>query len=293
MKFLLVSAVAGVAGVLGFVPAPSPSSVASSMSAEKQSKFSFQLRKAPKSFVPNEVGFKDPNAKNDKEMKRFRITRPSAAKLERQRKEAYLSAKAGQVAAENAAKAAEFIKVPLDQVVGSDVELPLFDPWGLSASIKPETFAWYRAAELKHARICMLAALGLFIQPLAQLPDPVFQSDPDSAWSALEAVSTQRPAAVAQILLAIAAIETLSVNLQEGRAPGDYGWDPLKLQKSQGLEGNPEKFEAMQLRELKNGRLAMISVAGMLYQQYLTGQGTWEQIASGHISPFGDGQGVF
>ena len=37
----------------------------------------------------------------------------------------------------------------------------------------------------------------------------------------------------------------------------------------------------------------MLSIAGMAYQAALTGQGTLEQIASGHISPFGDGQGVF
>jgi len=37
----------------------------------------------------------------------------------------------------------------------------------------------------------------------------------------------------------------------------------------------------------------MLSIAGMSYQTYLTGQGTIEQLASGHISPFGDGQGIF
>jgi hypothetical protein len=37
----------------------------------------------------------------------------------------------------------------------------------------------------------------------------------------------------------------------------------------------------------------MLAIAGQAYQTYLTGQGTIEQLSSGHISPFGDGQGIF
>ena len=54
-----------------------------------------------------------------------------------------------------------------------------------------------------------------------------------------------------------------------------------------------EELELMQLRELKHGRLAMLATAGFAYQETLTGQGAVEQITSGHLSPFGDGQGAF
>ena len=37
----------------------------------------------------------------------------------------------------------------------------------------------------------------------------------------------------------------------------------------------------------------MLGAAGMLYQNDLTGQGVFEQIAAGHLSPFNDGQGAF
>merc|ERR1712146_674854 len=78
----------------------------------------------------------------------------------------------------------------------------------------------------------------------------------------------------------------------EDAEPGDLGWDPLNLQKAFRLD-DPDNMSAMKLKELKNGRLAMVSVAGMLYQEYLTGQGTVDQLTSGHLNPFGDGQGVF
>merc|ERR1711881_553990 len=42
-----------------------------------------------------------------------------------------------------------------------------------------------------------------------------------------------------------------------------------------------------------NGRLAMISFTGMAVQNFLTGQSTIDQLQSGHISPFNDGQGLF
>ena len=45
--------------------------------------------------------------------------------------------------------------------------------------------------------------------------------------------------------------------------------------------------------ELNNGRLAMVAMTAMLIQNGLTGQSPVEQLTSGHISPFNDGQGFF
>jgi Chlorophyll A-B binding protein len=55
----------------------------------------------------------------------------------------------------------------------------------------------------------------------------------------------------------------------------------------------PEALEKVQLRELKNGRLAMLASAGGLYTEYLTGNGPLEAWAKGEISPFGDGIGIY
>lgn len=64
----------------------------------------------------------------------------------------------------------------LDGLVGSgEAEgCANWDPLNLADEVSDETLDWYRAAELKHARICMLASLGLSVAPIWHLPDPVF-----------------------------------------------------------------------------------------------------------------------
>lgn len=104
----------------------------------------------------------------------------------------------------------------------------------------------------------MLAALGQITQHFWQLPDAsgVF-SEGDKPFEALNKVVTERPLAAIQIGLAIFACEALGQfnQAKPGQAPGDLGWDPLNLKSE-----DPEIFERVQLRELKNGRLAMIAI---------------------------------
>jgi len=173
---------------------------------------------------------------------------------------------------------------------GSSVEAPFWDPAQLAADKPAETLDWYRAAELKHGRVAMLAALGTFINAAGiSLPDPTFSGSTKS-FDALAQVADQRPGALIQIVLGIAAIEALSLNLPEGAFPGDLGFDPAKQIPVYEKNGT---FDDLRLKELKNGRLAMIGIAGMWVQEALTGQGVFEQLTSGHFSPVGDGQGYF
>lgn len=52
------------------------------------------------------------------------------------------------------------------------------------------------------------------------------------------------------------------------RAPGDYGFDPLGLYPKDAA-GQKE----MQIKELKNGRLAMVAIGGMVAGAAVTGKG--------------------
>ena len=175
----------------------------------------------------------------------------------------------------------DFIGTPVQKEGG------FFDPLNLSETDE-DTLRWYRAAELKHGRVCMLATLGVVVQGLgASLPNPIFQEP--NAFKAVGTIYEASPIALWQILIAISAVEVLCASIEpQFERPGDFGWDPLNIKPK-----DEAQVDELQLKELKNGRLAMLSFAGMSYQAYLTGQGTIEQLSSGHISPFGDGQGIF
>jgi hypothetical protein len=160
-------------------------------------------------------------------------------------------------------------------LVGSDVESPEFDPLGLSARKTADDLAWFRAAELKHGRVCMLACLGLWVQPAYHLPDSVFEST--AGYGALEKLWAERPEAVIQIVLAIAAVETLSLFKNGQGTAGDLEWDPLGLQELFKFDVDDNKRK-MQLKELKNGRLAMVGATAMLLQEAATGYGPYEQL---------------
>ena len=157
-------------------------------------------------------------------------------------------------------------------LIGASAPVGFFDPLGLSKGKSEETLAWYRAAELKHGRVCMVAALGLWFAPsnakFHWVPDTLFEEQ--GGLSALNKVSSERPEAVLQILTAIAAVEVLSLFRAPSGAAGDLGWDPLDFKTKY-----PDQA-AMQLRELKNGRLAMIMTWGILAQEYVNGKGIFE-----------------
>lgn len=48
---------------------------------------------------------------------------------------------------------------------------------------------------------------------------------------------------------------------------GDLGFDPLRLRPE-----SADEFKELQTKELNNGRLAMIAMAGMIAQELVTGQ---------------------
>ena len=55
--------------------------------------------------------------------------------------------------------------------------------------------------------------------------------------------------------------------LKEDYSPGDLGFDPLNIKPK-----TEEALVTMQTKELNNGRLAMIGIAGMLVQELQNGQ---------------------
>jgi light-harvesting complex I chlorophyll a/b binding protein 1 len=171
----------------------------------------------------------------------------------------------------------------LDTMNGASVETGgVWDPLGFARD--EDSLYKYRAVELKHGRVAMLATLGVLVQSFFTLPDPVFANGARPQTAAYELV-TSRPEALGQIFLAVGAIELLVLKQDPEKAAGDLGFGAYP--------DTEEELEVLQLKELKNGRLAMMAIVGMFVQEKLTGQGPIEQLLVGHVSPFGDGQGAF
>jgi len=167
---------------------------------------------------------------------------------------------------------------------GQTAPMGFFDPLGISTNLDEGKILFYREAELKHGRVCMLASLGFLVgenfHPLfggnIDVPSYVaFQETPlEKFWYIAAAVMLfvegfpnfapfNSPAGEGW---AYKDNQAFSMKLGEGRVPGDYGFDPLGLKPKDGA-----KFLEMQNKELNNGRLAMIAMAGMVGQELATG----------------------
>ncbi|GMI21119.1 hypothetical protein TeGR_g492 [Tetraparma gracilis] len=144
-----------------------------------------------------------------------------------------------------------------------------FDPLGL-ADKSPEWLPWFREAELKHGRAAMLATVGFVVPDFVRVPGEQFSfSSVPNVLDAHDALS----ASLLQILLFASLFEVCTVPALANmggfdRRPGDFSFDPLGL-----YPDEKEKQEQMQLKELKNGRLAMIAIGGMVTQSTVTHHG--------------------
>ena len=151
-----------------------------------------------------------------------------------------------------------------------------FDPAGLART--QEELLNFRDAEIKHARIAMLAAAGW---PLSELWDkgiaqaeglPTLLQDPMAegllpygsvkfglAPSLLNGGLAEVPALFwVATLAATAAIERVgAAKKEEGKLPGDLGFDPLGLAKG----ATAEEYRRLEEQELSHGRTAMLAIS--------------------------------
>ena len=86
-------------------------------------------------------------------------------------------------------------------LMGATPPVGFFDPLGLSKNKDAETLRFYRAAELKHGRVCMLASLGIIVQGYnagVSIPNPAFTET--NAFKAIKAVYYGNPAGLMQVI---------------------------------------------------------------------------------------------
>ena len=184
-------------------------------------------------------------------------------------------------------------KSEVDETVAMSVSLPFlkrpemldgslpgdrgFDPFNFSRD--EDSLQWYRSAEIKHARIAMLAAAGwplaeLFNKQLAQALDlPSLLQVHGRVPSVLNGGLAKVPPlywvgvlSAATIIEGVGAFkEREAAQKGEDYTPGDLGFDPL------GLYGKTEDNKKFKLEaELFNGRLAMLAITGFAVQEWLS-----------------------
>lgn len=165
-------------------------------------------------------------------------------------------------------------------LVGDVAPTGFFDPLGLSTGKDITTLRQYREAEIKHGRICMLASVGLLTQEIVK--NPLGIEGP--AIHHLDLIDVPFPEFGEVFILLCAFIEGWSiVNRWEPRSvtrnlkrtatlrpdvePGDFGWDPLGWYPT-----DPREQDIIKTKELQNGRLAMLGVAGIVAQELVDGK---------------------
>merc|ERR1712187_619913 len=140
-----------------------------------------------------------------------------------------------------------------------------WDPAGFSTVAN---FNGFRRAELKHGRVCMLAALGIIV---AENYHPIFDAWGDGPF--VSAIASHFTSTAAKnfwpAFWLMAAGHELATTLADydGKEEFDYGFDPLSLRPE-----DPEEQKKFKTMELNHGRWAMFCAAGIIGQELATGK---------------------
>jgi hypothetical protein len=173
---------------------------------------------------------------------------------------------------------ANYVDSPLrafESELGVQAPVGIWDPADLSKDGDAATFLRRRETEIKHGRVSMLATLGYITPEFFKFPGYLspssgiqFQDVPNG----LAALSKVPGAGWCQIVI-FAGLQEVNFGFgaytKTGKA-GDYGW---KMITSSDEAVKTRKLNA----ELANGRLAMMAIIGMFFQDGLTGSawGDW------------------
>ena len=153
------------------------------------------------------------------------------------------------------------------------------DAFGFFNGIEASEAQRYADVEITHGRISMLAALGFLVGEQvegsaflfdSQVTGPAidhFQQVPATFWGLLGAfifviecnrvqTAWQNPFEADKLFL-----------LKNEYTPGDYNFDPLKLSAGK----DEEWLNDMKLKEVNNGRVAMVAISGMIAQELVNG----------------------
>mmetsp|Transcript_31081 Transcript_31081/g.29668 ORF Transcript_31081/g.29668 Transcript_31081/m.29668 type:complete len:232 (+) Transcript_31081:101-796(+) len=141
------------------------------------------------------------------------------------------------------------------------------DTWDENAAQRTPvtTIEWMREAELKHGRVAMLAVLGwVVVDSGLRMPGSGYESI-TSSFAAHDAAVANGSMGFLLLMCGVAELTSGAAIFDQakgsGRTSGDFSFDPLNLGK------DLKKKERYAVSEVKNGRLAMLAISGILTQQ--------------------------
>merc|ERR550514_1802172 len=184
----------------------------------------------------------------------------------RQRRTARKALPAAVAATEAPVEAAEEMPPPPPpfqpaEQIGAMEPLGFFDPLGFTSVGDEKGFSKLRASELKHGRVAMMASIGLVGQHFIKFPG--FEQTP----AGLGALGTGEGVFGFVGIFVLSAFLELAWREDPSKEPGNFG-DPF---------GVNMYNEEMRLKEISNGRMAMISVLGIFAAEIATGKDAIQQ----------------
>lgn len=165
--------------------------------------------------------------------------------------------------------------------VGSSAPLGFFDPASFTLDVSEDQYKLYQEAEIKHGRVSMLAFVGLVV---GEIFHPFFNGEiTGPAIYHFQQADAMFPLFWLTVLTGIAMVEGQTIisawqpleetlreplgaaKLKKTHTPGDLGFDPLGFKPKDTVALN-----TLKTKEINNGRLAMIGVAGIVAQELVT-----------------------
>merc|ERR1719311_1747019 len=181
--------------------------------------------------------------------------------------------------------------------LGVQAPVGFWDPAGLSQDGDADAFKRRRVTELKHGRVSMIACIGYITPEFFKWPgycSPSLGIKVADIPNGLGACSKIPEAGWLQIILFGGIFEKGLFKYDPSRAPGDYeNAGILGVPNGTTLPEGEEKKRKLNA-ELANGRLAMMAIIGMFYQDGLTGSawGDWALYDASPLRAFEEELGV-